>query len=345
MRGYPIADDGEFIVLLEIKSTGSWTDYLPPKPNTNNGSVIQITGFPGRTVTITRRPKVLVEEDFKLRQRIAGTLESLGLLLPPERKKKTDDEDAAAAAAGEKSFKVDAAVECDYEGKGVYWPCVVRRVNDNGTYDVEYVLDFKWVGIQRGVAAEIVQKRGEGDRKQRGEGVWHWDGMSDDEDEDWKENDDDDLEKDDEETSKSKRRLTFFQFNQLGKVIAAAKLNEELCIHALHYLKRIPGVLPFTQVDKLARSVGELPLVSEATPERTVKQLDADDMFLLNLLYAPRRSRLHSMMKVLVRIEIAGQILAWTKASHSQVGVATSFFSMISLILLFTSPYLPWIIY
>lgn len=45
--------------------------------------------------------------------------------------------------------------------------------------------------------------------------------------------------------------------------------------------------------------------------ERTVKQLDADDMFLLNLLYAPRRSRLHSMMKVLVRIEIVGQILAW----------------------------------
>ena len=46
-----------------------------------------------------------------------------------------------------------------------------------------------------------------------------------------------------------------------------------------------------------------------------VNSRDPDEMLLLNLLYAPRRSRLHSVLKTLVRIENAGQILAWTKVS------------------------------
>ena len=82
------------------------------------------------------------------------------------------DEETLEATAGkeEMAFKIDAAVECDYEGKGEFWPCIVRRLNDNSTYDLEYVNDYKWVGIQRGVDPTIVQKRGEGERKKRGEG-------------------------------------------------------------------------------------------------------------------------------------------------------------------------------
>jgi hypothetical protein len=32
----------------------------------------------------------------------------------------------------------------------------------------------------------LVQKRGEGEKKKRGEGVWHWEGMSESEEEDWR---------------------------------------------------------------------------------------------------------------------------------------------------------------
>ena len=45
-------------------------------------------------------------------------------------------------------------------------------------------------------------------------------------------------------------------------------------------------------------------------------QDDKDEMVLLNLMYAPRRSRLHSLLRTLTRIENAGQICAWTKASN-----------------------------
>jgi hypothetical protein len=67
-------------------------------------------------------------------------------------------------------FKVDTPVECDYEGKGEYWPCVVRRINDNGTYDLEYVKEYKWVGVQKGVEPDLVQKRGAAEKKKQGEG-------------------------------------------------------------------------------------------------------------------------------------------------------------------------------
>ena len=144
--------------------------------------MIQATGLPGRTVTITRRPKKYVEEEFRFRQQIAAACESMQLLVRPQKKKEVDIE---IDSDGEMLFKVDSPVECDYEGKGEYWPSVVRRVNDNGSYDVEYVGDYKWVGIQRGVDPEVVQKRGESDKKARGEGVWSWDGMSDSEEDDF----------------------------------------------------------------------------------------------------------------------------------------------------------------
>ena len=42
-----------------------------------------------------------------------------------------------------------------------------------------------------------------------------------------------------------------------------------------------------------------------------------DSMVLLNLLYAPQRSRLHSLLKTLCRIENAAHICAWTKATKA----------------------------
>jgi hypothetical protein len=296
---------------------------VPAKEGSNCSTTIQATGFPGRTVTVIRRPFSLCEEDFQRRKRLASLLESLHLLVEPPTKKKVEEE----VEQDDMQFKVDAAVECDYEGKGEYWPCVVRRVNDNNTYDLEYVGDYKWVGIQRGVNPVLVQKRGEGERKKRGEGVWHWDGMSDSEDEYFRPEEADGFNNldNDSDGKGPKNRLSFYQFDELGILLDAAKGDEDLCMACLNRLGSVPGVMPFTDIRKLAQSIEELvgvgavgsPDISESAKPKAA--IDSEDMLMLNLLYAPRRSRLHSLLRTLSRIENAGHICAWTKASHSEV--------------------------
>ena len=56
----------------------------------------------------------------------------------------------------------------------MFWPCVVRRITEDNLYDIEYVNDYKWVGVQRGIDPDLVHARGDSDRKKRGESVWHW---------------------------------------------------------------------------------------------------------------------------------------------------------------------------
>ena len=68
---------------------------------------------------------------------------------------------------------------------------------------------------------------------------------------------------------------------------------------------------------KVSSNIG--PPITPPLPSKSAEVEDAEDMVLLNLLYAPRRSRLHSILKVLTRIETAGHILAWTKASALEV--------------------------
>ena len=328
LRGYPVEKQGEYVMIVEIQSVGSWADYhSTDDSHFNHSNLLQCTGFPGRTVRIIRRPKQLVEEEFHRRQKLAAQLESLRLLVPPVTKKSSleDSNSNDNLNAAEKLFKVDSPVECDYEGKGEHFPCVVRRVNDDGTYDLEYVGDYKWIGIQRNVDADLVQPRGDEDRKKRGEGIWHWEGMSESEDDDWRDATDDEDTEDTIEEKKLKNRITFYQFEELSLILEAASWNEDSCSEAIHRLATVPGVQPFTNVKKLSKAVAEL--VSSGSIEvvdtQRVKQVDRDDMILLNLLYAPRRSRLFSLMKVLTRIENVGHICAWTKASHPEVMIST----------------------
>lgn len=176
LRGYPTGtNDENYVIVVEIQDTPwKWNDFSANQSNElSDEYLVQITKLPGRTVKIFARPKQKIEKNFLIHKRIASTIESLGLLTEPTARKSSADEEAldtAAAGKEEMAFKIDAAVECDYEGKGEFWPCIVRRINDNNTYDLEYVNDYKWVGIQRGVDPTIVQNRGEGERKKRGEG-------------------------------------------------------------------------------------------------------------------------------------------------------------------------------
>jgi hypothetical protein len=115
LLGYPVDEDGEYMIIVEFKFTGSWTDFIPPAIGTNAPNVVQSTGFPGRTVHITRRLKSVMVENFQRRQRIASVVDSLKILVPPVKVKKATDENEAAEKE-EMRFKVDAAVECNYEG-------------------------------------------------------------------------------------------------------------------------------------------------------------------------------------------------------------------------------------
>lgn len=227
---------------------------------------------------------------------------------------------------------------------------MVRRVNDDNTYDLEYVNDYKWLGVQRGVDPAIVQKRGEGERKKRGEGIWHWDGMSESEEEDWREGNVSDTDGNnadgvEEEDADKKQRISFQHFDDLDILLDATDGNEELCIGAIQRLSQQSQVPCYSEVTELAAAIKLVagfklansinfnsssdlgpPLVPAQNSITTAAQNNdykntiaakesAEDMILLNLLYAPRRSRLHSILKVLARIETAGHICAWTKAS------------------------------
>jgi hypothetical protein len=245
-------------------------------------------------------------------------------------KKKVEDDDA-----NEIVFKIDALVECNYEGKDEFWPCIVRRVNDDGTYDLEYIGDFKWAGLQRFVDPELVQKRGEGEKKKKGEGVWHWDGMSVSEDDNWREesvdgSDDNDDEDSTEEKNK-KSRIIFFQFDELEQLIKVTNGNVDICIAALTQLSIEHPT--FSDVYKLSKAVEKvvkddsflLQKIEEEEANQKAKlgtsssELLSEDMVLMNLLYANRRTRLHSILRVLTRIENASHICAWTKASNPEV--------------------------
>jgi hypothetical protein len=133
--GYPVDDEGEYLVFVEIIHHGNWSTYKPHTDMKNDDTVVQCTEFPGSTVKVTRRPKVLCDKDYQQRKRIAAIVEATGLLISPKAKGSSIDD----PESGEVRFKVDEMVECDYEGKGDFWACVVRRVNDNETYDIEYI--------------------------------------------------------------------------------------------------------------------------------------------------------------------------------------------------------------
>lgn len=323
------------MVIVEFKSS-------PPGGPTgssrvmNNSHLIQTTCLPGSTITVVRRSRKVVEAEFQMYQRIATMLESLNLLSAPVQARKSDSREKTVELA----FAVGAEVECDYEDKGEFWPCRVIRVNDNKTYDLDYEKEYKWVGTQRGVDPDLVEKRGLQEKKKKGENLWRWEGMSDSDDDDWR---DDDRASDDEDEhlAAQKKNISFAYFDNIGVLLRASSGDEDACLKALGRVSRQAGVKSFTDIHALADAVSQevaagqdvartlISLSRGLDPASDKDQtaavtasnslVDSGDLVLLNLLYAPRRSRLHSILKVLSRIETAGQICAWTRLSSGEV--------------------------
>lgn len=172
-----------------------------------------------------------------------------------------------------------------------------------------------------------------------GRGIWYWEGISDSDDEDWastsSSDEDDKGDKDDDDANKraKKNALSFAQMDLLPLLLEACDGDETLCLDTLRKLPAPPR--PFTSVMRLARVlqryVHSEPQGQE--PSKNLRELRShlkiassdNDFILLNLLYAPKGSRLYSLMKALSRVENLSHIVAWTKASnltnleHSQV--------------------------
>ena len=162
LRGYPVQEDGEHIIIVEFIYTGNWADGQNSSQS-KRGEYVQCTGLPGRTVTIIKRPLALVKAEFKARTQIASRIESLKLmaaaaaaaapkLTTAALKKKQEAKKRESAAV----MKIDAEVESDIIESGTFLPGIIRRVNDTGTYDIEFLGEYKWLGLKKNIGKDLM---------------------------------------------------------------------------------------------------------------------------------------------------------------------------------------------
>ena len=168
-------------------------------------------------------------------------------------------------------------------------------------------------------------------QRARGMGIWEYDDMSEEETEDWRSSSEDEADSDqdgDGEVSKKiKRQLKFQEFWDVPRVLAAAGGDEAACIAALSKLAEDGHVYQ----DILALSEAVKSSCDTATEECTANPREAEEtMVLLNLMYAPRSSRLHSVAKTLARLENLSHILEWTSCSPDGPGTAAEVASLTS---------------
>lgn len=145
--------------------------------------------------------------------------------------------------------------------------------------------------------------------------MFRWENMSEDEMDDWGDESDSNDEDAEEDKTLSRKQFPFFLFDQLDLVLAAAHSDVNTCISVLDAIAQSDSFnTPFANIKDLVDALRKELIHHE--PVLPEKNFDSEDLVLLNLLYAPGTSRLHSILKVLSRLETAGYILAWTKAEN-----------------------------
>ena len=121
---------------------------------------------------------------------------------------------------------------------------------------------------------------------------------------------------------KSKYSITFEQLDRLGHCLSLVGNNLGVCFAICRRLSGESKII--TTIRDLSNAI-EIEAqndhfkeeIKESCLEAVIEAKDASENTwdLLNILAAPRRSRMNSLLKTLVRIETAGHILAWTKRS------------------------------
>ena len=304
LRGYPIESSGEHILFVNIALETSG-----PCP---------ATCLPQRTVRVERRNLAASEANFRLMQRIAGKIESLALVTKPPKQKpsrapKLHAEKARKFAADDEVEVLAADLLAGLDDKSMV-PSKVVCENADGTYDLDHTGEWAWLGIVKNVPAVQIQLRSNTD--QTGRGVWIWDGMSDSEDEAWRSEDSND-EGESEETEQANKdsnpkTLTFEQFWDLDVVLDAANWVAEDCEDALLRLASSKAG-PFHDMKQLASEIKSVLAQSEAAKVIRSGRAAEESFLLLDLMYAPRRSRLFSVAKTLCSIENLSHICVWSR--------------------------------
>ena len=120
LRGYPIKKQGasgndesednssedDFIIFVELQCVGSWFDVAVANgalTAAQKRKMVEVTGLPGRTVRVIRKPRKHVEAEFTQRRQLAALLESTRLLVRPKKKKDVKEENVEES---ETKFKV-----------------------------------------------------------------------------------------------------------------------------------------------------------------------------------------------------------------------------------------------
>ena len=184
----------------------------------------------------------------------------------------------------------------------------------------------------------IMLKRAKG-RHREGHGGYYWEGMTDSEEEDWNPDSDDESESSSQvsKESEKKKRLHFEHFEQIPLLLAITQNDLDSLLDALRYLKvsQLGSGKKFGDVPQLVDALkasqrrrlagGEGIAESNATVDgpndmaaywRKGSAIDPSRVqVLLDLLYAPRASRLHSIAVTLTRIERLAYICAWCRLS------------------------------
>lgn len=150
----------------------------------------------------------------------------------------------------------------------------------------------------------------------------------------------------DDEDAGNKKRLCFGDFDHLWILLQAAAGSETLLMQCLERigarrsrqsapkpyptLRSLADVVSYEAKDVDAAAVESFSMASSEFDSESLFPYheEEDAMIFLNMLYAPRRSRLFSIMKVLTRIEHVGHICPWVKCSSLKVCI----FAVVTLI-------------
>ena len=206
LRGYGLDSEDDTIIIVELTRVGEWDEVA--RRRMDDGGLVEATLLPGRVVSVTRHSKAAYKARFEAEATIATALEAAGLTFSRRKKaasgsaemanEKDDDVDehfdALVDMDDDGGYVVGARLEHKYDGEWV--PCVVSNVGKDangqhtGLYDIQYVNTKYYdnnaeLGGKADIEHDDLQPRNTDWNRQNGEGIWHWEGMSDSEDEYW----------------------------------------------------------------------------------------------------------------------------------------------------------------
>ena len=347
LRGYPKKNAKgceETLLIIEFQSIGSWETMSFSTEGSINPcretGIVDVTQLPGRSVRVSRIPVNYARDDLTRRQNFSAYLETLQLVSPREQKSRGSkkkgskipfNDNAGKAQKSSSKFQVGSNVEYDADGTSKAWVTgEVLKVYPGGKL---YDIDTKGSLDRQYRVPEIFLRKDQSEQgREAGYGVWKFDALSDSEDEDWVDTREEDENgkldtktmslKEHDLKQKQKYSITFEQLDRLGHCLSLVGNNLELCFVICRQLSE--SRRPIISIRDLSNAIAteaqnhhfkqEIEK-SHASALAEAKRASEHTWDLLNILTTPRRSRLHSLLKTLVRVETAGHILAWTKRS------------------------------